>query len=415
MSGYDHEVETREESRVSIEDRAGYKSGEAVNSALAQTQAMLAGRARRTPVAPEPPTPPLEPQTQGAPDVPETSATHTHDAAVAVATIETIHEANNEAEVDKDHIETDAERAGYSTSGGSSDGDTTTGTQVAATTDMGNAAHVGETGVVSAASTENLDVNDAEDDEAVAQVRRIKEQQTQLEQEEEVVEDETPAQLEPDAHEKGSGSREPMVEAAPAPPLPERVMITRGEPDSDAVYVRQAPHFDDSGVRHAKKLPRSLVDILRQDLAVMTNQRFAEDLPVSELVTAFIAVQLGVVTESGIDDNTVTAMRAFRKSDHRTGVLEEGLNALSHQNKQMEQYLGTILGVLKSSGEKSRLMENALSYLVTERLDPSVSGSMTPEERPIMGGKYRNVRDRLRRETDEEIKSETYQEGRPIR
>jgi len=245
--------------------------------------------------------------------------------------------------------------------------------------------------------------------------------------------EESPARPSEPAPDSQQGARapasQPMVEApvveehseAPQTRV-QQVTITRGEPIRDAVVTKSEKfQFGDGGTQQVTHVPKVLIRQLRDNLAVMTNDEFAQALPVTSLLAAFVASQLGAAvapedSESlSLDANTRTALQAFRGIDGRTGAIERQLAELEKVSRMAEGYSHRALTTLVKYAEKSRLMENALAFLVSDRLDPVRVSGIDALRAPLVGGRYREMRDHLRRQTDQELAQEKLTEGRPRR
>lgn len=232
------------------------------------------------------------------------------------------------------------------------------------------------------------------------------------------------ADVEPESESAGEQAQENQAPAtvvqvemrAPA----ERIRVTGGEPIVDAKFAPKLGfQFDESGTKQVKQFPASLEALLRDDLAEMTNVEFAREVSLPSLVTAFVASQLGAVATSealaGLDENTRTALAAFRMMDRRTGAVEGRLAELDERTEQMLDAMKSTLHVLKKHSEQTRFLENGVTFLVTERLSPSQVVDVPLSQVQMVDGKYRQVRDRLMEQTDREIRDEKIARGRPLR
>jgi hypothetical protein len=66
--------------------------------------------------------------------------------------------------------------------------------------------------------------------------------------------------------------------------------------------------------------------------------------------------------------------------------------------------------------QQTRRQENALAFLVSERISPTMNIQQIPlHTLDLTGGNYRNIRDLLRRQTEKEMADERIQRGRPLR
>ncbi|HEU5223058.1 MAG TPA: hypothetical protein VFU07_05180 [Candidatus Lumbricidophila sp.] len=303
------------------------------------------------------------------------------------------------------------------------------GGAVAPTSNTGDQAHVGGTGVVSTASPDNFDVDTAEDDEIARAAAEQAEQEAKRQAAEQArvqaaQEAAAAAQAERDSariEEANTAQSEPQPEPeneAPAP-VAQRIRVGRGEPIVDAVYAKRGFKFDGSGTVQVKSFPASLEKRLREDLASMTNEQFASDLPISQLLAAFVASEVGALARAdeleGLDENTRTALQAFRMIDHRTGTVEQRLSTLEDTSEQTLKQVEVTMRTLQRYAEQARLLENAVVFLVTERIDPSSFATVAPAQAQLLDGKYRQTRDRLRQLTDAQLRGEHRAEGRPIR
>lgn len=407
MMDYDTEPELTGD-QPSIAERAGYRGGEAAQEATSGLRDMFALRSAAAAAA-----------------TPSAAKVAQRHAAAEATAQDDLAASDLEAENLPGSF---GDTSGSGAAGSETGGDSTAGTEVSATTDMGEQAHVGGTGVVSAASAENLDTDDADTDEQVA-VQRVRVRQAAKEQEDEdaareahqhaqaEVQAESDAEVAVTDPDESRGDTDTQV---PSPALPQRLLVRRGDPDSDAAYVRTGMAFDGSASSQIKEFPSSLEKTLRADLAMMTNESFATKVPLSQLVTAYVASQLGAASDeegmAALDANTATALRAFRMTDNRTGSIEATLAALSANVEKIQNQSSTMTYLLAKYAEKSRLLENGLTYLITERLYPTPGAANLPAgEVPLMGGKYRKMRDRLRKDTDREIRDEKINTGRPMR
>jgi len=201
---------------------------------------------------------------------------------------------------------------------------------------------------------------------------------------------------------------------------PQRVRVRRGDPIKDAQLAKNVGfRFDDGRTKQVAMFPSSLETLLRQDLAEMTNEQFARDVSLPSLLAAFVAAQLGAAAEKSafeaLDENTRTALTAFRMLDRRTGAIEGRLADLDVRTEDMLEAVKTTMYMLQRYSEKSRFIENGVTYLVTERLSPSTVASSPIQQAQLIDGKYRQVRDRLAELTDREIRDEKIAKGRPLR
>lgn len=312
------------------------------------------------------------------------------------------------------------EGEGHSFESGSGGG-SAAGSAVSVVTDMGEQAHVGGTGVVSAASEDNLEVDDASDDEVeqAAQATRAEEARRAEESAEAAQPLEAAQAAEPEPVEHGD--EDEFGEPEDTAPAVQRVRVGQGAPDLDATYQPKIGFsfgFGDGSTAQVKKFPNELVSRLRADLESVTTPDFARQMDLSGMVTAFVAVQLGMVPDAraaeATDANTLTAMRAFAQLDRRTAALEATLATVESQVHGTDDRVRGLVGTFTKTVETLRVLENAVTYLVSERLDPSSMVGTLPSEVAVMGGKYATMRDRLRLETSTEIRDEKLRHGRRI-
>ncbi|MDP9903214.1 hypothetical protein [Arthrobacter bambusae] len=233
--------------------------------------------------------------------------------------------------------------------------------------------------------------------------------------------DTTPV-VEPSNAESRPTAGKTAVEGRAGAPRVQQVIIMRGEPIRDAVVTKSEKfQFGDGGTQQVTHVPKVLIRQLRDNLAVMTNDEFAQALPVTSLLAAFVASQLGAAVSPedsdslSLDANTRIALQAFRGIDGRTGAIERQLAGLEKVSRMAEGYSHRALTTLVQYAEKSRLMENALAFLVSDRLDPVRVSGIDALRAPLVGGRYREMRDHLRRQTDQELVQEKLTEGRPRR
>lgn len=312
--------------------------------------------------------------------------------------------------------ESDEAEGGHST--GSDGSSSTAGTAVSPVTDMGDQAHVGGTGVVSAASADNLDADDASDDEQAREAQALREREAQIEAEREAARREAEAQRE---RERAESETEDDVEPPTAEPIsvPQRIRVAHGEPNTQAVYrPKLGFRFGDEQTVQVRKFPTELVSRLRSDLAMTTNAEFAQQMDLPGMLAAFVAVQLGMASDptviESVDDNTRIAMRAFAQLDRRTAALEDTLATVSDQVGSTDMRVHALSGTVTKINEMLRVLENATTYLVSERIDPTSTVGVLPSEVPVTGGKYAAMRTRLRHETGVEIQDEKLRRGRLI-
>lgn len=417
----------------SIAERIGYREGEATERAQSSLEALIAERRKQH--APEPVLEP-EPASQAglfarvvseeaAQPAPGGESVVEQQHVIAVAIVDETRRENAGRELEADHVGTTSEQAGLSGEHGGSGGSASdqgagavAGTAVAATTDMGSQAHVGGTGVESAASDSSLggDTSSQNDEQSVG-AQEPDEPDSEIPQ----AERETGPVPEPT-----SATSTPVVlvpeDESVAQPRVQQVIVQRGEPLRDAVVNKTLKfQFGDGELKQVKAVPDVLIRQLRDNLAVMTNDDFARDLPVTSLIAAFITSQLGMMLAPGVDDalepdaNTKTALTAFRGIDGRTGAIERQLAELDRVTRMTESYANRTLSTLIRYSEKSRLLENALTFLVSDRFDPVRVSGVDALRAPLTGGRYREMRDHLRRQTDQELAEEKITEGRPRR
>jgi len=388
-----------------LEQRVGYRAGSAGHRAVDSTALFIAEKKAAR-----------EAQRASAEPVAQSQVVAQHQAVAQVTS-------ESAEQIDETFASYDEAKAQRETGGSADDSGEASmaGTEVSAVSDMGDQAHVGGSGVTSAASGDNLDVDDVDDDEQVAVERAVKAQaQARAEAEEQAQDSEPEAVLEPVQDDEPDlvalDAPQPEVQAPRnAPPVPQKLLVRRGEPITDAAVVKAKFAFDESGTKQVTDFPQTLLAILRQDLATMTNEAFADSIPVSALVAAYVAAQLGVLNDASdqkkLDANTATALSAFRMADYRTGALEEGLSLLKTMTGELDSKMASLTLKTKQLDGKVSVVENGVAFMVTERVEPTL-GSKTPD---LMSDKNARVRDRLRKLTYDEIRDEIQRSGRTVR
>lgn len=192
-------------------------------------------------------------------------------------------------------------------------------------------------------------------------------------------------------------------------PMPQGATVPEASYDNRSKFA-----FDTGKAGQVKSFPRSLERLLRDRLARAANPDFARDLPISQLITAFAAAQLGV--SGSPDANTAQALAAFRGSDSRLDSLERKLSDLDALSRVAQERSSQMMDRLREVSRAQRLAENALAFLVVEGYSPT-SGISTqpPEQLRATGGRYELARKRLRSLTQAQLQQEMDAAGRMMR
>lgn len=124
--------------------------------------------------------------------------------------------------------------------------------------------------------------------------------------------------------------------------------------------------FDDKGVKQVREVPVALLERL-QALAVgradKLEQLSIKSMSVSKLVTAFVAVKLGIRPD-GVDKQTARLMELFASLDPEREALEQRVEALTTQVRRQRKEQ-------QADRQRARAVERGVAILVAERLEPT--------------------------------------------
>jgi hypothetical protein len=158
------------------------------------------------------------------------------------------------------------------------------------------------------------------------------------------------------------------------------------------------------------RFPQPFVDRLRQMLAPVIGNEFAQAISAPALLTSFLMATLGV--DLDVDENTAAAAEAFRTSEPRISAVEDKIDGVLENIDQLAGAMRLSLTRISETANVADAMEFGLAYLVADRVVGLSTLDTDETNVDVAQKKVLAARQRIRARTKEQRTIEKQQDGR---